>query len=397
MRKHRADLVLAVLALVLMALGLLIIFAVGPRVAQFENSQSGSNFSEKFFFMRHLFAVVLAVAAMIAAYFLPYVKLQKFGLKILGAGFVLCALVFLLGKIAPGSGLVTCDEGACRSFHLPGVGLGFQPVEIVKVGLLFYLPWLIRERRQQKALKTRLFWVPLGIIAGLIGVLVAFGLKDFGSTVVLFSMIFAMCLIGGADLKQMGLALLVGLVGVVIMIVSSPHRLARIASFGDNYHVENSLISLGTGGVVGVGLGNSIQATGYLPEALSDSIFAIIGEVLGFVGAFGVVIIFACIVGRMIGISRRTEREEESLFVIGAAAWIFAHAIINIGGMTGLIPVKGITLPFLSYGGTSMLFVAFALGVVLQISGWTKREVIDENTTSRRGEWRPRHTGHRRR
>lgn len=396
MRKHRADLVLAVLALVLMALGLLIIFAVGPRVAQFENSQSGNNFSEKFFFMRHFFAVFLAVLAMIAAYFVPFQKLQKIGLKVIGLGFALCALVFLLGKIAPNSGLVTCDEGACRSFHVPGVGLGFQPVEIVKIGILLYLPWLIRERRTQKALKTKLFWLPLGIIAGLIAILVAFGLKDFGSTVVLFTMIFAICFIGGVDLKQMGIALLAGLVGVVFMIVTSPHRLERIASFGDNYHVENSLISLGTGGMFGVGLGNSIQATGYLPEALSDSIFAIIGEVLGFVGAFGVVVIFACIIWRMIGISRRTEKEEESLYVVGVAAWIFAHAIINIGGMTGLIPVKGITLPFLSYGGTSMLFVGFALGIVLQISGWTRREVIDENTSSRRGEWRPRHTGHRR-
>jgi cell division protein FtsW len=180
------------------------------------------------------------------------------------------------------------------------------------------------------------------------------------------------------------------------MIVASPHRLARIASFGDNYHVENSLISLGTGGMFGVGLGNSIQSTGYLPEALSDSIFAIIGEVLGFVGAFGVVVIFACIIARMIGISRRTNDPEESLYVVGVAAWIFAHVIINIGGMTGLIPVKGITLPFLSYGGTSMLFVGFALGIVLQISGWTKREVINEDISSRRREWRPRNTGHRR-
>jgi cell division protein FtsW len=340
--------------------------------------------------------VGISVAAMIVAYFLPYRKLQNFGLKILGAGFVLCALVFLLGKIAPGSGLVTCDEGACRSFHLPGIGLGFQPVEIVKIGVLLYLPWLIRERRAQKALTTMQFWLPLGIIAGLIAVLVAFGLKDFGSTMVLFAMIFAMAFIGGVSIKQIGIALLVGAVGVVIMIITSPHRMARLASFGDNYHVENSLISLGTGGVFGVGLGNSIQSTGYLPEALSDSIFAIIGEVLGFIGAFGVVLIFAFIIWRMISISRRTDDEEESLYTVGVAAWIFAHAIINIGGMTGLIPVKGITLPFLSYGGTSMLFVAFALGVVLQISGWTKREVIDENISSRRRERGSRHAGYRR-
>ena len=396
MRKHRADLALAVLALVLMALGLLVIFAVGPRVAQFENSQSGSNFSEKFFFLRHLFAVVLAVAAMIGAYFIPYTKMQKFALKILGVGFALCFLVFVFGKIAPNSGLVTCDEGACRSFHLPVIGLGFQPVEIVKIGLLLYLAWLIRERKAQKALDTKQFWLPLGIITLLIALLVAFGLKDFGSTVVLFAMIFAMIFIGGVSLKQIGIALLAGLAGAVIMIVLEPHRIERLSSFGDNYHVKNSLISLGTGGMFGVGLGNSIQSTGYLPEALSDSIFSIIGEVLGFVGAFGVVLVFALIIWRMISISRRTEDQEEKLFVVGVSAWIFAHAIINIGGMTGLTPMKGITLPFLSYGGTSMLFVAFALGVVLQISGWTKREVIDEDISSRRRERGSRHASSRR-
>jgi cell division protein FtsW len=279
---------------------------------------------------------------------------------------------------------------------MPGTGIGFQPVEIVKVGILFYISWLIQERKRQRMMDTRELWIPVGTLILLTGIFVAFGLKDFGSTVVIFAMVCAMLFIGGVNLKQfaLGLGALALLAG--LLIVMSPHRRARIASFGDNYHVENALISLGTGGLFGVGIGNSIQATGYLPEALSDSIIAIIGEVTGFIGAIGVILLFAMILVRMIGVSKRTEDNAQALYVVGVAAWIFAHVIINVGGMIGLIPVKGITLPFLSYGGTSMLFVSFALGMVLQISSWTKREVVNEDSGSRRGQWRARNAGHRR-
>ena len=396
MRKHRSDLLLVVLTLILMALGLLVVFAVGPRVAQFENSQSGSSFSETYFFKHHLISVVVAIAAMIAGAKIPYSFLDKHSLKIIGVGFFLCILVFIWGKIGNPGGLVTCDEGAFRAFRMPGTGIGFQPVEIVKVGVLFYVSWLIKTRKKQGSFDTRELWVPVGTLVVLTGILVAFGLKDFGSTVVIFAMICAMLFIGGVNLKQFGIGLGVLVLLALILIVSSPHRRARIASFGDNYHVENALISLGTGGLIGVGIGNSIQATGYLPEALSDSIIAIIGEVTGFIGAMGVIILFAMILIRMMSISKRTEDSAQALYVVGYAAWIFAHVIINIGGMIGLIPVKGITLPFLSYGGTSMLFVSFALGTVLQISSWTKREIVNEDSGSRRGQWRPRHAGHRR-
>ena len=396
MRKHRSDLLLVVLTLILMALGLLVVFAVGPRVAQFENSQSGSSFSETYFFKHHLISVVVAIAAMIAGAKIPYSFLDKHSLKIIGVGFFLCILVFIWGKLGNPGGLVTCDEGACRAFRMPGTGIGFQPVEIVKVGVLFYVSWLIKTRKKQGAIDTRELWVPIGTLIILTGILVAFGLKDFGSTVVIFAMICAMLFIGGVNLKQFGIGLGVLVLLALVLIVSSPHRRARIASFGDNYHVENALISLGTGGLIGVGIGNSIQATGYLPEALSDSIIAIIGEVTGFIGAMGVIILFAMILIRMMSISKRTEDSAQALYVVGYAAWIFAHVIINVGGMIGLIPVKGITLPFLSYGGTSMLFVSFALGTVLQISSWTKREIVNEDSGSRRGQWRPRHAGHRR-
>ena len=396
MRKHRVDYLIAIFAIVLMVLGLLVIFSVGPRVAQFENSQSGSNFSESYFFVHHAATVILSIGAIVLGYFLPYKKLEKISFKILAVGFALCALVWVLGKLGA-SGIVTCDEGACRSFHIPGLGVGLQPVEIVKVGVLFYVAWLIRARKAEGELDTRNFWIPIATIIGLTAILVAMGLKDFGSTVVIFFMVALMIFCGGANLKSLGIAM--GVIGVLalLLIVLSPHRVARLASFGDSYHVENSLISLGTGGFLGVGMGNSIQSTGYLPEALSDSIFSIIGEVMGFVGTIGVLLLFLGMLVKMVSVSRHTEQAERALFVIGVVGWIFAHVIINIGGMIGIIPVKGITLPFLSYGGTSMLFVAFALGIVLQVSSWTKREVVDENSSSRRGQWRPRNASRSRR
>jgi cell division protein FtsW len=147
---------------------------------------------------------------------------------------------------------------------------------------------------------------------------------------------------------------------------------------------------------MGVGLGNSIQTTGYLPEALSDSIFSVIGEIWGFLGTMAIMAIYVVVLFRILDVSRKTEDGERSLFAAGVFAWLVAHVIINVGGMTGIIPMKGITLPFLSYGGTSMMFIAYAMGAVLQLSGWTKREVIDEDSSSRRGKRRARNAGYRR-
>jgi cell division protein FtsW len=187
----------------------------------------------------------------------------------------------------------------------------------------------------------------------------------------------------------------------VVLIAVAPHRIARISGWegdGDSYHLESSIITFGTGGLTGLGLGNSIQASGYLPESLTDSIFSIVGETWGFIGASLVVIIFALLLSRILRVSQQTEDGEQSLFAVSVFAWIVSHVIINIGGMLGIIPMKGITLPFLSYGGTSMLFVAFAVGMVIQISGWTKRkENINEDSSSRWGQRRTRHAGSSRR
>jgi cell division protein FtsW len=134
-----------------------------------------------------------------------------------------------------------------------------------------------------------------------------------------------------------------------------------------------------------------------LPESLTDSIYSIIGETWGFVGAGLILLAFAILVSRILRVSERTEDGEKSLFAVAVFAWIISHVIINVGGMLGLIPMKGITLPFLSHGGSSMMLVSYAVGMTLQISRWTRREAIDENSSSRRGQRGTRNAGSRRR
>ena len=399
MRKHRPDYAIALLTLALMAISLIVVYAIGPRVAQFENSQTGSHFGDMYFAQHHAISIGMSIAAIFAGYFIHYAFMEKIGKKLLLVGFGLCILVFIFGKLGV-SALVTCDEGACRAFRIPGLGFGFQPAELVKIGVLYYVSWLIAERKKQGKMEKSEFWVPIGVILGATAIFIAWGLKDFGSTVVIFSMIMAMIWLGGVNLKQLAILLGCALLAAGILIVSSPHRLKRIASYNgdsDTYHIENSLLGMGTGGIMGVGLGNSIQTTGYLPEALSDSIFSVVGEIWGYVGTISVMLIYVLLCYHLLGVSQKTESQGQSLFAAGVFAWVIAHVIINVGGMTGIIPMKGITLPFLSYGGTSMLFVAYAVGVTLQISGWTRREIVNEDSSSRRGQRRTRNAGHSRR
>ena len=399
MRKHRPDFVIALIVLGLMAASLIIVYAIGPRVAQALNTQYGTSYSDTYFLVRHAITVVLSIGALVAGYFLKYDFLAKYAKKMLIASIILCLLVTILGKLGVDA-LVTCDKGACRSLRIPGIGMGFMPSELFKVSVLFYVSWLIRDRKEKKELNTQRFFIPLAAVMLAVVVLLGWWESDFGSTVVIIFMIFAMMFAGGVELINLLKIIGVAAAEFLILIIATPYRMQRILSYSgdegsDTYHIENALISMGTGGVMGVGLGNSIQSTGYLPEALSDSIFAIICETWGFLGATLIILAITILLWKILNVSQRIKDPEQRLFSVGVFAWIVSHVIINIGGMTNLLPMKGITLPFLSYGGTSMLFVAFAVGIVLQISGWTSRKAIEEeneDTSSRRGQRRTRYS-----
>ena len=280
-----------------------------------------------------------------------------------------------------GSGLAKCELGACRWFEIGS--LSFQPAEVLKIGLVLYLAGLMAERKKEGKLSSLDFWVPFTVVSGLSLFFVVVVQKDLGTGVSLMAIILAMLFMSGVKIQYF-LATL-GVIGAcgVVAIISSPHRIERLLTFNsedssDTYHIENAMIAIGTGGLFGVGIGNSVQATGYLPESINDSVFAVMGETFGFVGLVAIVGCFTALLMRLLRTANHLQDTEESLVVVGIFAWATAHVVINIASMTGLIPLTGITLPLLSYGGTSMLFTAAALGLALQLSCYTSREARTE-------------------
>lgn len=406
MRKHKPDLALALLTFALMAVGLIVIYAIGPSWAQFQNTVNNTSYDSNHFFIRQLFSVGIAIFAFIAGYkFIRFEWIEKVGKWILLSGFILCIVMAIMGAV--GSSAVNCAPGACRWFLLP-MGMSFQPVELLKIGLLIYISGLIAGRDAAGKLEKKEFWLPFTIVMVSIVLLVAVLQKDLGSAAVMVFMTLCMLIASGMRWRFIGFVISVILLAIVPLIILFPHRLERLMSFSgdgaDTHHIDNALIAIGTGGLWGVGIGNSVQATGYLPESINDSVFAVMGETFGFVGLMVIVLLFAALLLRLLKTANQLRAPPISektasagyLVVVGVFAWIAGHVIINIMGMTAIIPMKGITLPFLSYGGTSMAFVALAMGLCLQLSGWTKREVKNEDSSSRRRERRTYHSNHRR-
>jgi len=213
--------------------------------------------------------------------------------------------------------------------------------------------------------------------------------KDLGSGLPILAIALAVLFSAGVSKKIMVFVLVAVLVLGVGAILTSEHRRERVATFfgaessemaedADSYHIDNALIAIGTGGMFGVGVGNSVQATGYLPESINDSVFAIIGETFGFIGVLLVLTIFMVLLLRILKVADCSVDREKSLAAVGVFAWIATQTVVNVAAMTGLIPLTGITLPLLSYGGTSMLTLAAGLGLVMQISMYTSRtEILD--------------------
>jgi cell division protein FtsW len=376
-----------------MALGLVVIYAIGPMRANVLNSTYGTSYDPNYFFIGQLRSVLLSLVAFFVAFkVIPYKYIQKFAKPMIIVAIGLSIMLWILAK--SGSSLAKCELGECRWFNLGAVS--FQPAEFLKLALVIYLAdFFARKREANEIGKIKEFWLPLGLVSILSLGLVVIAQGDLGTGVALISIILGTLLVSGVSTKQYLITLAVLLVGSVLAIATSTHRMERINAWIDTiqgaevtdstYHIENAMLAIGTGGFAGVGIGNSVQATGYLPESINDSVFAIMGETFGFVGLFLVVMVFGALLIRMLKVASHTAPPDQRFIVVGVFSWTLAQFAVNIMAMTGLIPVTGITLPLLSYGGTSMIFLAYALGLVLQISCYTSREEItDENISSRR-------------
>ena len=223
---------------------------------------------------------------------------------------------------------------------------------------------------------------------GVLGVslfLIVVSQKDLGSAVPLGVIALTILFVAGIKIWKIMILFAVILALGVGMILSSPHRRERLFTFtgkGDattDYHIENALITVGSGGLLGVGIGNNVQTAGYLPESITDSMFAVVSEMWGFVGAVAVIGLYVHLFMEILKVANTSENLYFRLVTMGVFAWLFSQVAVNISAMIALIPLTGITLPLLSKGGTSLLITCFGLGLVINISRFTSRTEISDD------------------
>jgi len=307
-----------------------------------------------------IFAVLGVVGAVIAAR-VPLTFLRRLILPFLLATVALIAATFVIGV----------DVNGNRNWlALPG-GFQLQPSEFAKLALVLWIADLY-ARRQKYLATPRYVLTPMVPIAGAVAALVV-GQHDLGTALVLFALIGGMLWVAGLPAKQMS-AVVAGIVVILVFFVATaPHRVARLFNFTDpqsdpdsaGFQAIHGMMALARGGFWGVGLGGSRQKWGSLPEAHTDFILAVIGEELGLLGTFVVLILLIVVAFAGIRIASRTPDPFVRYTAAGITIWIMAQAVINIGMVLGLLPVIGIPLPLISYGGSSLLVTLVAMGVLL--------------------------------
>lgn len=369
-RRHKADHWLLILSLLLLTIGLVVVYSISPGLA------ASQNISQSYFVTKQLIDVGLGVAAFIGATQVP-VDVWKRLAKPLAIAAAIGSVIVVLTP-------VDIMYPAHRWIRLGS--FSFQIAELIKLTLLVWTSGFLTRRWQEGRLadfKSTLR--PLIILLAVLGVVVAKLQSDLGSAGVMVAMLGLMIFTVGIPLKKV--ALIGGLVLVLaaIAIASSGYRRERLATFlhpetncqTTGYQACQALISVGSGGLFGLGLGHSVQAYGYTPEASNDSIFAIIAEEFGFIGTVIVAVIYGIFISRLKRVIEHTADQFNRLIVVGVMAWLSTQMIINIGAMIGLLPLKGITLPLISQGGTSLVFLAAALGIVFRISRYTSYNITE--------------------
>lgn len=367
-RRHKPDYWILILSALLLTIGLVVVYSISPGLA------ASAHVSQSYFITKQLLDVGLGVIAFAAATAMPINFWARMAMPL--------AIAAIVGSLIAIVTPVDAVYQAHRWIRLGG--FSFQIAELIKLALLVWLAgflssqWRAGKLADFKATLRPLIFILLGV-----GIVVARLQSDLGSTGVMVAMMGLMVFTVGIPLKKValigGLVVLLG----VLAISSSSYRRERLTTFlhpesncqTTGYQACQALISVGSGGAVGLGLGYSVQAYGYLPEASNDSIFAIIAEKFGFIGTLLIVTLYGVFISRLKRIVERTSNQFNRLLVVGVMAWLSTQMIINIGAMIGLLPLKGITLPLISQGGTSLIFLTAALGIVFQISRYTSYNI----------------------
>ena len=355
------DQVLLGLVLVLTAAGIVMMGSASMDFAA--ETKEGNAF---YFLTFHTAYVALGLLVMWCMTRVPLAMWNRAGPALLVAGLLLLVLVLI-----PGIGRVR--NGATRWM---GIGpLNLQPSEVMKFCFVIFFAGHIQRHSREIAEKLGGLIVPAGVLM-LIAVLLL-SEPDFGATVVIAGTAVVMLFIAGAHLFPFVILLGLAVGAGALLAIFSPYRMARLVTyldpwqeqFGGGYQLVQALIAFGRGQVMGVGLGNSVQKLFYLPEAHTDFVFAIIAEELGLIGCVMFIALFSALVGRILWIARAAAARQQvfaAQVCLGVALVVAGQVFINIGVNAGLLPTKGLTLPFLSYGGSSLVMLFAMMGLVLR-------------------------------
>lgn len=316
-----------------------------------------------FWFRRELLWVGLGLIAMFITTGIPYERWRRTSVPVLVGTLILLVLVLVVGiKL----------NGGQR--WLPLGPFTFQPSELAKLAYTLYIAdWLSRKGKQIGSFVYGL--IPFAILTGVVIVLVILQ-NDMGTAIIIAVFAVAMFITAGANLLHLLPMALSGVGALAFIAYSTPFRLSRLEAFlhpldcasSASYQVCQGLIALGSGGLTGLGLGASRQKAGYLPNPWTDSIFAVTGEELGFIGCFVIVLLIGVVTYRAFRAGRRAPDIYGALLATGFACWIAVQAFLNIGSVLALIPFTGVPLPFVSFGGSSLVTTLAAVGILLNIS-----------------------------
>ncbi len=375
-RRHKPDYWLLVISALLLAIGLMVVYSISPALTV------GTDMGEHYFVNKQLIAIALGLVAFGVTSSLPIKTWERLQMPLLIAAAVSVVAVRVFGEEV---------NGAYRWIHVGG--LSFQSVELIKFALLVWLAGFFSARIRAGTMgHFKQTFQPLLIVLAILGVAVAGIQSDLGSMGVAVVMMVAMAMVAGLPMKRI-ILIGVGIAAVLVLAVATTdYRQNRLMTFlnpaqdclNTGYQSCQALIAVGSGGMVGLGLGQSVQAFGYLPEAENDSIFAIYAEKFGFLGVTVLLALFLAFFARIKRVMERAPDDYSRLLVVGIFTWLAVQAIINIGAMLGVLPLKGITLPFISQGGSSVVFVLALVGIVFQVSRYTLYSVPRQTEGIRR-------------
>ena len=364
-RAEGVDWVVVFLSSLLLAFGALMVYSASIALA--DSPKYGTSYM--FFFKRHLISAAIAVAAGALAYRVPLRIWYRVTPWLAVAAFLLLILVLI-----PGIGHSV--NGARRWV---GVGpLSIQVTEVVKLAALLGAAWFTVRRQEYMHSFTKGF-APMALVMALVAFLTNLQ-PDLGATVVIVCIALGVLFLGGLNLRIFLVCAAAVVLAVIMAVWMSPWRVGRVMAYLDPwsseyaldkaYQLSHSLIAFGRGEWFGVGLGASVEKLNYLPEAHTDFILAVVGEELGLVGVFCVLTVYYFLVRRAFAIGRQAiklERVYSGLIAEGVGLWIGVQVVINGGVATGLFPTKGLTLPLMSYGGSSLLATIIAIAILLRV------------------------------